>query len=180
MTVPTLSFNVAMGGENAAWQQVGDYALWTMHRPAHLVPLRVLTLQSGGTVELPSESHALNNIPAGTPHRIAPLFGFWRISGGDTDLFKVSEPERTAYSILINTGHRAYRNDIIAWFCSACLKPLAESSFDVRRFGLAAFWDHAAAKVAEFNASPALRTCNGCGQEHPPAYDFQMRDTAPW
>lgn len=164
--------DIPLGGDGDDWKQAGHYWIWTRSFEAGHPELLLLQRIDGRVVTSPATPYSLHNVAAGTPYRIAGLFGFWRTSQGDTVFLKTTGESAVSYSLLINSASAAYRNDRVGWFCPHCGQTIHEAVIATRRLGLVAFWQEAGRLAEAFNADPVLRTCPGCSTQHPPAYGF--------
>lgn len=173
MNQPQLDYDIRMGA-GGGWHRAGDYSIWTAGIAPDAPPIRVLERRDGAVVEQPDRPFAFYHLPAGVPHRFAPLFGFWRISDGDVDLIRAASPNGPYYSILINTGSSSYVRDRIAWYCENCGETLEDEPFDTRRFGVEAYFAEAGKRAETFNAR--ARPCPQCGTPPAPAYGFETRN----
>ncbi len=113
----------------------------------------------------------MHTVTAGTPYRIAHLFGAWRISDADLVYLRIAE-EDTVYHTLLTAMCRDVREDQLLWICAGCGHELVRESYDARRGGLTGFWPFLLERARHFNASSRERTCSACGKEHPLAYGF--------
>lgn len=172
MNKPILSYDTPMGHGDGTWKHAGGYSIWTTTAGATEPSLDLWELRAGQADKLPPVPYVLHNIGAGTPHRLAHVFGFWRISEGDAIFLKATEGSNIHHTLAVTTGDPNYRRDRIAWFCRACNLILHEVTFATRRFGLDALWSWALAEARAFNSSVGVRTCASCGTLHPAAYGF--------
>jgi len=176
MPMPVLSYDAPLGG-NGAWAHAGGYSIWSLTRDAG-APLDLWERSGDRPVALPRSAYILHNVAARTPHRLAHVFGFWRISDIDTIYLKNTDGDKVNYTFTLATGAPQYRSDRIAWYCAGCHATLYEAGFETKRFGLDAFWEWALREVRAFNGDVARRTCPSCGEIHPFAYGiFAANDT---
>jgi len=162
-----LSYDLPFGGASDEWTRAGDYSIWTRSRGPEAAPLTLCKRVEGQLVEVADKPYAMHNIPAGTPHRIAGLFGFWRTSEGDTVFLVTTTPQGRNYALIVNTGSHAYKSDRVGWFCPQCNAAIAETVVPTRRIGVDGAWREAGKLVDVFNADAARRTCPGCAAVHP-------------
>jgi hypothetical protein len=121
----------------------------------------------------------LHVIPAGRPHRLAHLFGFWRVSDGDTFVLLAQEEGLTRYGFVASTSAPSYARERLRFSCPNCRRLLKALAFDARRLGFERYWDEALAEARAFSADLAVRRCPQCGAVHPVAYGLDAeRDTA--
>jgi len=177
MVKPVLSYDVPMGGDGT-WAHTGGYAIWSLTCGA-ASPLDLLERHGDRPVSIPPKPYVLHNIAGGTAHRLAHVFGFWRISEIDTIFLKNTEGAQINYTFTLATGSPHYRSDRVAWYCHGCHATLYEASFDTKRFGLDAFWAWALGEGRSFNADTKIRTCSTCGAVHGPAYGMSPDDDTP-
>lgn len=170
MIKPPLGFDAPLGGDGR-WTHAGGYSLWGLTVHESDPPLELWERRDGAAAALPAAAYILHNVGAGTPHRLAHAFGFWRISDGDTIFLKTTDGARAHYALALTMGAPDYRLDRVAWYCLQCGGDLeAAAAFETRRYGLDAFWNWSLERARGFNADPALRRCTRCDVTHPPAY----------
>lgn len=175
-TLPVLGYDVPLEGPNG-WHEVNRYLLWTGHFPLDAPPVAMQEFVEGKIVTLPVKRRSFSLIPAGTPHRLTHLFGFWRVSDADMLVLRAELPEATYLCLYVSSGPE-HGHDRVQWYCANCSSVLAPLDVDVKRFGARAFWEERSLEhVRAFNADAALRTCpHGC--LHRTAYGFDAeRDT---
>lgn len=170
---PVSGFDIPFGADDDAWNMANQYGVWSRRYSPAAPMLRVIERVDGRVKDTPISSQTLRMIPAGMQHRVAHLFGFWRVSDADTLFFRSEQGEDVRYALVVSVGADTYRTEQIAWSCPKCETELAQYSFESKRFGLPAFWQFALERVREFNADDKLRTCKACGAVHPHAYGFQ-------
>lgn len=169
VTQPRLDFDIRMGS-GGGWQCAGDYSIWTTTVTDGEPPIRLLERRENGVIEHPDNAFYLYHLPAGVPHRLNPVFGFWRVSEADVDVMRARSPQGAYYTLLVNTASSAYARDRILWFCRECGTTLSDISFETRRYGVAAYFAAATEHVRTFNSG--TRACPHCGAVHLPAYGF--------
>jgi hypothetical protein len=173
---PIVAYDFPLDGPDG-WHEANRYLVWTGRFAVDAPVNAVQEWIDGAAVTLPASARALSLVPAGTPHRLTHLFGFWRISDADLHVVRAVMPSVTYLCLNVSSGPE-HKNDRGLWYCPGCGNELAPSSYDVRRYGAPAFWDHALERVRAFNADPAARTCPRCGTVHPTAFGFDRdRDT---
>ena len=172
MSLPVMGFDIPFGADDDAWTVANQYGIWTK-RFWPTAGKRLVERPDGAVNEAPETPQAMRLIPAGMPHRIANLFGFWRQSDADTLFFRSEQDEDTRYALVVSIGAVNYKNEQLFWTCPGCRTELARCSFEAKRFGLPAFWEFAAERTREFNADEAARTCKGCGTVHPHALGWR-------
>ena len=169
MIKPPLGFDAPLGGDGR-WTHAGGYSLWGLTVHESDPPLELWERRDGVAAPLPGAPYVLHNVGAGTPHRLAHGFGFWRISDGDTIFLKTTDGPKTHYALAVTTGAPDYRFDRVAWYCPRCGAELEAAEFETQRSGLDAFWKWALERARGFNAAPALQRCTRCAVAHPTAY----------
>lgn len=169
MQIPILGFDIPFGADNGTWAEAGQYCVWTQ-RYAHDAELPRVTELAGGEVrEAPGDTTSFRLIPAGMAHRIAPLFGYWRISDADTLFFRSLQDADVRCAVVVSVGATTYANEQWLRTCPRCHAELARASFDAKRLGFPAFLQFAAERERAFDADAALRTCASCGCVHSPS-----------
>lgn len=174
---PVLGYDFPLEGPDG-WHEANRYLLWNGHfapdAPATAIQERI----EGATETLPIRARSLSLIPARTPHRLAHLFGFWRVSDADLIVLRAELPEATYVCFYVSSGPQ-HHTDRLLWYCAACGAELAPGDFNVRRLGARAFWeDYALARVRAFNGDVSLRKCT-CGSVHPSAFGFDREFDTP-
>jgi hypothetical protein len=172
---PILGYDFPLDGPNG-WHEANRYLLWTGHFALDAPPVAIQErLDTPSTTTLPLRPRSLSLIPAGTPHRLTHLAGFWRISEADLLVLRAELPEAVYVSLYVSSGPQ-HGTDRLLWYCGACGAELAPWVHDVRRHGALSFWKQHLAPVRAFNADLALRTCPTCGAVHPKAYGFDAEE----
>jgi len=173
-TEPTICYEFALD-ETAAeggWHQANNYNLWVGRQSPTDPAYRMLEKRDHGIVHLPLRPRMMHTVTAGTPYRIAHLFGAWRVSDADTVYLRIAEAD-TLYHTLFSARCREVREDLLLWICPKCGHELVRERFDARRGGLAGFWPFLLERARRFNAAPEQRRCPSCANEHPIAYGFE-------
>lgn len=177
---PTICYEFALD-ETAAqggWHQANNYNLWIGRQSPQDPAYRLLERRKEGVVHLPLRPRMMYTVTAGTPYRVAHLFGAWRVSDADMIYLRVAQ-EEFVYHTLLTAMCRDVKEDLLLWLCPACGHELVREAFDSRRGGLAGFWPFLLDQVREFNGAVERRICPLCGHEHPLAYGFDAAaDTA--
>jgi hypothetical protein len=178
---PTICYEFSLdeAASQGGWHQANNYNLWVGRQAAQDPAYRFLERRAEGAVRLPLRPRMMHTVTAGTPYRVAHLFGAWRISDADTIYLRVAEDDDIVYHTLISAMCRDAREDFLLWLCPACGHEMARERFDVRRVGLSGFWPFLLERAREFNTAAGRRVCGACGKTHPLAYGFDAAaDTA--
>jgi hypothetical protein len=172
--LPVLGYDFPLDGP-VGWHEANRYLLWTGRVGTDAPVVAIQERVDDTAITLPARSRSLSLIPAGTPHRLTHLFGFWRISDADTIVLRAALPEAVYICIYVSSGPQ-HERDRILWYCESCGSAIAPFDVDIRRYGARAFWDVASLEhVRRFNAALDMRTCpNGC--VHGIAYGFAATD----
>jgi hypothetical protein len=168
---PVLHYDLSLDRPDGVWQRVGDYDIWRAARPLHVPELRLLVLLDGGVTSGVRQGTGMRLIPAGRPHHIEGLFGYWCRSDADRVWIRTVQGESRLYVLVCGGLSGTRKRDEILWICPRCARPLYQRSCD-EPLGAPGFWAAQQAAIDGFNADPVLRTCGGCGNVHPPAYPF--------
>ncbi|MGA2392936.1 MAG: hypothetical protein ABSH03_06270 [Candidatus Lustribacter sp.] len=174
---PVLGYDVPLEGPNG-WHEANRYLLWTGHFALDAPPVALQERIDGRTETLPLRKRSLSLVPAGTPHRLTHLAGFWRTSDADFLVLRAELPEAVYVSLYVSSGP-LHHTDRLFWICPACGTELAPWVYDVGRYGALAFWERLREPVRAFNADPVARTCPGCGAVHPTAYAWDAEEDTP-
>jgi hypothetical protein len=177
---PTICYEFALDDTaiQGRWHQANNYNLWVGRQTPQDPAYRLLERRGESAVRLPLRPRLMHTVTAGTPYRIAHLFGAWRASDADTVYLRVEE-EGAIFHTLLTAMCREVREDFLLWLCPACGHEIVRERFDSRRGGLAGFWPFLLERAREFNAAAERRLCNACGKAHPLAYGFDAgSDTA--
>jgi hypothetical protein len=167
-------YDVPLDGPNG-WHEANRYLLWTGHFAHDAPPVAIQERLGDRTETLPLRKRSLSLIPAGTPHRLTHLAGFWRTSGADLLVLRAELPEAIYISLYVSSGPQ-HRTDKLFWYCPTCGTELAPWSHDVTRYGALPFWQKMLTPVRAFNADIVARTCPKCAMVHPLAYAFAAED----
>jgi len=167
-----ISHRLAMG-QGDGWHDASRYQIWTKSFDAALPDPAFFERRPEGLIAIPSRPRLFHVAPAEIPYRIKHLFGFYRISGSDTIFIRVQNESSISLTLIVGTHAQTFGTDFYAWFCPQCGRELARVPFQTKRFGMAAYWSEAAARVREFNSSDARRIWPSCTAEHPIAYGFE-------
>jgi hypothetical protein len=174
--LPILGYDFPLDAPNG-WNQANRYLLYTGHFALDAPPIALQELLGSRIETLPLRDRALSLVPAGTPHRLTHLAGFWRTSDADLLVLRAALPEAVYLSLYVSSGP-LHRTDCLFWSCAGCGAELAPWVHDVRRYGALSFWERLLAPVRAFNTSVEQRTCQQCGVVHPTAYGFDAeKDT---
>lgn len=174
LPLPDLGYDFPLDAPNG-WHEANRYLLWTGHFAHDAPPVAIQERLDDRAETLPLRDRSLSLIPAGTPHRLTHLAGFWRTSDADLLLLRAVLPEAVYISLYVSSGPQ-HLTDRIGWFCSGCGAELAPWTYDVRRYGALPFWKKLLEPVRAFNANVSARTCVSCATVHPPAYGFDAED----
>jgi rubredoxin len=175
---PDLSHKVVVG-EGGGWHEASRYQIWTRAFDVAQPELTMVEIRPEGLIAIPGRSRLFHVAPAGIPHHIKHLYGFYRISESDTMFIRIENDASIAYTLIVGMHSPDYKNDAYAWFCPNCGAELQRVNFQTKRYGMTAFWDAATERARAFNADVAARTCKACGHVHPLAYGFEESgDTA--
>lgn len=165
-----LGVDIAFGANAGAWHRAGQYLVWTGAVPTSGSIPQILEQRDEGAVPVDPQPHMLHVVGAGTPHRLSHLFGFWRVSDGDTCILLAQEPELTRYGIVAVTSAPSYAKERLRFHCPRCNVLLKALAFDAGRLGFERFWDEALVEVRAFAADPAAGVCPQCSAVHPVPY----------
>jgi len=180
VTTPyTPAYDIYLGEGDGSWQEVSRYQVWNNRYPLSEPPLSVVERRDGNVLRVPDNVRLMHRIPAGTPYHVEHLFGFWRTTGSDTIFIRAEVEDNVYYTIFVGTHATGFGIETLAWYCPRCAAEVRALTFDLKRFGLQQFWTFALAQAREFNASPAARTCGGCGHIHPYAYGWEPQADQP-
>lgn len=171
--------DIYRGEGDGTWQEPSRYQVWTNRYRLTEPPLSIIERRERSVFRVPEAVRVMHRIPAFTPYHVEHFFGFWRTTGSDTIFIRAEVEEFAYYTFIIGTHSTGFGPETIAWFCPNCGAELRSLTFDLKRVGLKRFLASALNAVREFNASPAVRTCEGCGNVHPYAYGmYEQRDEA--
>jgi len=171
--------DIYLGEGDGSWQEASRYQIWTNRYPLTEPKLSVVERRDGSVLRVPDRVRVMHRIPAGTPYHIEHLFGFWRTTGSDTLFVRAEVEDHAYYTLVVGTHSAGFGAETIAWCCPRCAAELRAATFDLKRYGLPAFWEFALAQAREFNASTEARTCAACGNVHPYAYGWDPQADAP-
>jgi hypothetical protein len=172
--LPILGYDFPLDAPNG-WHEANRYLLYTGHFPLDAPPIALQERLAASTETVPLRNRQLSMVPAGTPHRLTHLAGFWRTSDADLLVLRAVLPEAVYISLYVSSGP-LHHTDRILWYCTACGTELAPWTYDIGRYGALNFWKKLLEPVRAFNADVAKRTCPACGEVHPPAYGFDAAD----
>jgi hypothetical protein len=111
-------------------------------------------------------------LPAGVPHTVPGLYGYWHINEEDELLIPIPLANGDVVLVLLEGMPNAGRYDRFAQFCRRCNAKLYEKAVPTGEVGVAGFWKAEEDGVKEFNNDPKLRTCRNCGLANPHGYSF--------
>jgi hypothetical protein len=168
--LPVLGFDFPLDGPNG-WHEANRYLLYTGHFPLEAPPVALQEWLGSGSETVPIRNRQLSMVPAGTPHRLTHLAGFWRTSDADLIVLRALLPEALYLSLYVSSGP-THHYDRICWYCNECGTQLAPWEYNVERYGALPFWNKVLDPIRAFNADPAARTCPQCAAVHPIAYGF--------
>ena len=168
---PILGFDFPLDAPNG-WHEANRYLLWTGHFPLDAPPVALQERIGTRTETLPLRNRSLSLVPAGTPHRLTHLAGFWRTSDADLIVLRAELPEALVRVLVRFVGTAAsYRPAGLVLCCNAALswRRGATTSAATARFRSGRSSSSRCARL-----TPALRrrTCPACGAVHPLAYGF--------
>jgi hypothetical protein len=172
--LPILGYDFPLDAPNG-WHEANRYLLYTGHFALEAPPIALQERLASRIETVPLRNRQLSMVPSGTPHRLAHLAGFWRISDADLLVLRAVLPEAVYISLYVSSGPQ-HRADRVFWSCAGCGAELAPWTFDIGRYGALAFWKKVLEPVRAFNADLAQRTCPSCGAVHPLAYGFDPDD----
>ena len=172
--LPILGYDFPLDAPNG-WNEANRYLLYTGHFALDAPSIALQERLEATTETLPLRDRALSLVPAGTPHRLTHLAGFWRTSDADLLVLRAVLPEAVYISLYVSSGP-LHHNDRLFWYCQACGTELAPWTYDVRRYGALSFWNKLLEPVRAFNADVKQRTCPKCATVHPAAYGFAAED----
>jgi hypothetical protein len=176
MTAPVSNYRIPIVGPEApetAWQEASRNHVWSARHAADAPFPTISEATDEGIVQLPKRDRVFHVIRAGTLHRIAHGFGFWRVCGADATYIGSSYEGGYAHLMLIGLHYSGYKTDTLRWLCPGCGAALREVEVPTRRIRLAGLIETALAQVRSFNADESARTCTACGTRHPHSYGFE-------
>ncbi len=168
--LPVLGFDFPLDAPNG-WHEANRYLLYAGHFALDAPPIALQEWLGSGSETVPARHRQLSMVPAGTPHRLTHLAGFWRESDADLIVLRAVLPEALYIALYVSSGP-SHHYDRICWYCNECGTKLAPWTYNVERFGALSFWEKLLEPVRAFNAADAQRTCPACGAVHPLAYGF--------
>jgi hypothetical protein len=177
---PVLNYDFALEDAAAAggWQEANRYTVWVGRQAPDAQQYEVLERREQGILRLPLRSRLMHLIPAGTPYRVAHLFGPWRASDADTIYLRFVQDDQV-YHTLLTAMSRLVKTDRLLFLCPACGAEMGSQDFDTARHGLNAFWPFLLEEARRFNDDEARRLCAACSHHHPTCYGFDAEaDTA--
>jgi hypothetical protein len=173
---PTLYYNIPLKGqvENYGdWQETPDYFCWSGRFAIGDEPLSIWEKVENGVVRIPDRPAMLHIIPAGRPHHIDHLFGYWHLCEADKFFVRKEHGDQVYYAIVVGGMKSAYRHDTIAWLCPQCGTQLESYALDTGARRWNRFLDEQLQLVRQFNEQDERRKCRNCGAVHPRAYGLQ-------
>ena len=170
---PTICYEFALdtAAAEGGWHQANNYNLWVGRETSADPAYRMIERRGSELVYLPHRPRMMHTVTAGTPYRIAHLFGAWRISDADLVYLRIAQDD-VVYHTLLTAMCLDVREDRLLWLCHGCGNELVRESYDARRGGLSGFWPFLLERARRFNATAQERVCRACGTEHPLAYGF--------
>lgn len=173
MNQPIISYDFSLPDAAAAggWHNANNYNLWVGCQKPTDPEFRVYVRRSEGVFYLPSKPRLMHCIEAGTPFRVAHLFGAWRVSDADIIYLRASVGD-DVYHTLLAAQSRDVKRDYLLWVCPACNHEIERHEYDTRKHGLTDFWKLLGKEYRGFNEAVERRTCSVCGNIHPLAYGF--------
>jgi hypothetical protein len=173
-SLPILGYDFPLDAPNG-WNAANRYLLYTGHFALDAPPIALQERLDTRIATLPLRKRSLSLVPAGTPHRLTHLSGFWRTSDADLLVLRAVLPEAVYISLYVSSGPQ-HHTDRVVWYCDKCGDELAPWTYDVRRYGAQSFWKKLLEPVRAFNASVEQRTCSKCQAVHQMAYGFDAED----
>ena len=155
------------------WKRTHDYDIWTDCRSSTDAPLALWEAWNDGVLRIPDKTSVMHIIPAGVPHHVEGVFGYWRACESDIVWLRVARGELTHYAMILGGSAADYNKDRILWICPACATTVHSVEIETGRTKLSEFWAREPAIINEFNADERLRTCPNCSHVHPRAYPFR-------
>lgn len=174
-----LGVDIAFGSNTGTWQHAGQYSVWTGSVQAGAPVPQVLEMRGDEIAAVAVRETMLHVIPAGRPHRLSHLFGFWRVSDGDTFVLLARDPAVTRFAFVAATSAPSYAKERLRFACPNCRRVLKALAFDARRLGFERYWDEALAEARAFSADAAGRRCSHCATLHPIAYGLNAQSDTP-
>ncbi len=167
-------------GKYGSWQETPDYYCWTGRFETTDKPLTIWEKVEGGVVKIPEKPALLHVIPAGRPHHIEHLFGYWHSCNADKFVVRKEQEDAVYYMIVLGGAKRDYSYDVVAWYCASCGSELpAGAKVDAGARNRPKFLDEQLRLVRQFNEQEDLRRCVKCGIVHPKAYGLLPEDDTP-
>ncbi len=174
MNDPTPFYNIplkGLAGNYGIWQETPDYYCWTGRFAQSDKPLTIWEKVEGGVVKIPDGQAVLHVIPAGRPHHIDHLFGYWHTCNADKFVVRKEQEDDVHYMIILGGAKRDYSYDIVAWYCPSCGTELGGGArVEAGARNRPKFLDEQLRLVRRFNEEESLRLCPSCGAIHPKAY----------
>lgn len=158
----------------------GRYWIWGLTVAREAPPLRLYEWTPHGVADLTAEGSAFHRTPAGTPHQIEGLFGYWLISDADHQWVQTPHGDHRSYLLLAGGQSGVHRVHAITWYCPECGNQLGPPRRLEHDGTPESFLDAQKRVVAAFNADEPGRTCQACGSVHPLAYGFRAARTTTW
>ena len=73
--------------------EVGQYWIWAQRRPAGAPRLLLLERRPEGIVPYDRAGYFLHVVPAGTPHHVNEVFGYWLTTDADRVWLQLEQPD---------------------------------------------------------------------------------------
>lgn len=174
MNDPTAFYNIpltGLPGNYGTWQETPDYYCWSGSFARTDKPLTIWEIVEGGVVKIPQKPAMLHIIPAGRPHHIDHLFGYWHTCNADKFIVRKEQQDSVHYMIVLGGAKRDYSYDVVAWYCASCGTELGGGErVEAGARNRPKFLDEQIRLVRRFNDDESLRHCTKCGAIHPRAY----------
>lgn len=162
MSGPLVHLDIQAVGGTGVWQKASRFSIWTREYHKDAPALAIVESHDGGLLRIPNAERMLHVIPAGRPHRIEHLFGFWRVAGTDTVFIRAELEDTLSYTLIVRNDWPEYTDDKIVLACPSCGRELQQVAVPTPRFGVQAYWDEALRIVRAYNADEAARRCAEC------------------
>ena len=179
MHKPALFYDIALkhlDSPYGGWHESADYFCWSGRFAVTDKPLTVWEKVEGGVIKLPDKPVLMHIIPAGRPHHIEHLFGYWHSCDADKFFIRKVDGEQVYYVLVVGGTKALHRRDTIAWCCPQCGTEIDHHVVE----GGAPKWNEFLVRqldlVRRFNENESLRRCSSCGHVHPLCYGLRPED----